>query len=33
MTAHDIAVTEFYVIVAWGGSNHLTFHSPWGAIG
>jgi|GEM_PF-882766 len=24
---HDIAVTEFYVIVAWGGPNHLTFHS------
>ena len=30
VTAHDIAVTEFYVIVAWGGVNHLTFHSPGG---
>jgi len=30
VTAHDIAVTEFYVIVAWGGVNHLTFHSTGG---
>ena len=27
VTAHDIAVTEFYVIVAWGGPNYLSFHS------
>jgi len=24
---HDIAVTEFYVIIAWGGPNILTFHA------
>ena len=27
LIAHDIAVTEFYVIIAWGGPNFLTFHS------
>jgi len=27
LTAHDIVVTEFYVIIAWGGPNYLTFHS------
>ena len=26
-TVHDIEVTEFYVIIAWGGPNILTFHS------
>ena len=30
VTARDIAATEFYVIVAWGGANHLTFHSTGG---
>jgi len=30
LTAHDIVVTEFYVIVAWGGPNYLSFHSPDG---
>ena len=29
-TAHDIVATEFYVIIAWGGPNHLTFHSTGG---
>ena len=27
LTAHDIAVTDSYVIIAWGGPNYLTFHS------
>lgn len=27
LRARDIAVTENYVIIAWGGPNHLTFHS------
>jgi len=27
----DIAVTEDHVIIAWGGPNHLTFHSHDGA--
>ncbi len=27
LTPHDIAVTEFYVIVAWGGPNYVSFHS------
>jgi len=27
LRARDIAVTDNYVIVAWGGPNHLTFHS------
>jgi len=27
LTAHDIAVTEFYVIIAWGGPNIVSFHS------
>ena len=27
LTGHDIAVTDSYVIVAWGGPNFLTFHS------
>jgi len=27
LMVHDIAVTEFYVIIAWGGPNFLTFHS------
>jgi len=27
LTAYDIVVTEFYVIIAWGGPNCLTFHS------
>ena len=31
LTAHDIAVTDSYVIVAWGGPNFLTFHSLDGA--
>ena len=28
---HDIVVTDSYVIVAWGGENFLSFHSPDGA--
>ena len=28
--AHDIAVTDSYVIVAWGDENYLTFHSTGG---
>ena len=31
LMVHDIAVTEFYVIIAWGGPNFLTFHSLDGA--
>ena len=27
LTPHDIAVTEFYVIVAWGGPNYVSFHA------
>jgi len=27
LTAYDIVVTEFYVIIAWGGPNCLTFHA------
>ena len=27
LTAHDIAVTDFYVIIAWGGPNYVSFHS------
>ncbi len=27
LTAHDIVVTEFYVIIAWGGPNYVSFHS------
>ncbi len=27
LTAHDIVVTDFYVIIAWGGPNYLSFHS------
>lgn len=27
LMVHDIVVTEFYVIIAWGGPNYLTFHS------
>lgn len=30
VTAHDIVVTEFYVIIAWGGPNFLSFHSLTG---
>jgi len=26
-TVHDLAVTDDYVIIAWGGPNLLTFHS------
>jgi hypothetical protein len=27
LTAHDIAVTDSYVIVAWGGPNYVSFHA------
>jgi hypothetical protein len=27
LTPHDILVTDFYVIVAWGGPNYLSFHA------
>lgn len=27
LMVHDIVTTEFYVIIAWGGPNYLTFHS------
>ena len=30
LIAHEIVVTENYVIVAWGGPNYLTFHSLTG---
>ncbi|MBX2883173.1 MAG: hypothetical protein KTR32_24690, partial [Granulosicoccus sp.] len=29
---HDIAVTDNYVFVAWGGPNYLSFHSTTGAL-
>jgi len=28
LCVHDIVVPDSYVIVAWGGENFLTFHSP-----
>lgn len=30
LMVHDIVTTEFYVIIAWGGPNYLTFHTPDG---
>ena len=30
LTGHDIAVTDLYVIVAWGGPNFVSFHSTDG---
>ncbi len=27
LTAYDIAVTDFYAIIAWGGPNYVTFHA------
>jgi len=31
LTVHDIVVTDYYVIIAWGGPNYVSFHSLDGA--